>query len=326
MRRWIILLLAVLALVAAADALTWQLITDQMLRGWGEFVAAKRAEGWRVAAAAPQISGFPRAARLRVDDVEMAHDAKPVAGGASFGAQTIDIEWSFLQPRDIVLRPGGAMHARLGAGPDIDITAASLSLRRALSHADLWLLGSAIQMTTPTGPVGVGALNVHVAQPDRAHPEATSLTLALDGIDLPPDSRLTMLSPHVDHIDFSVIRDGRALTVPTFTMAWGKLLLSGQGDVQLDAQDQPAGQARLRLSGALELLDSLTASGQIAARDAATAKTVLTLLQRPGADGKPAVELPLKLQNRLLTVGGFPVVKLPELHLPPLAPATQTLQ
>jgi hypothetical protein len=60
-------------------------------------------------------------------------------------------------------------------------------------------------------------------------------------------------------------------------------------------------------------LDALAEARLIAPRAATAAKAVLALLQRPQPDGKPAVQLPLTLQDRTLALGRIPLARLPEL-------------
>jgi hypothetical protein len=320
MRRWIVLLFAALALLGATDVLAWQILTARMRGAWAGFVASSRAEGWRIAAGEPRAEGFPFAARLRIAGVEIAHDTLPLPGGMSYGAEIVQVELKFTAPTHIVLRPTGAMHLRLGVGPDIDFTAQDLVLRAAFARSEADLAGLKLQATTPIGPITVGELHASLITPEPGNPPSGSLRLALDAIDLPPDSKATLIAARLDHAALDASLDNAILTVRSLALAWGQLSLTGQGKLQPDAQGQPSGEAKLHLSGALETIDTLTTAGQIAPRDAATAKTVLALLQRPGPDGKQAVELPLKLRDRLLSVGGFPVTRLPVLQLPIAAP------
>ncbi len=326
MRRWVFIGFAVLTLLAVTDVLAWQTLTMRMQASWQGYVAQRRAEGWRVAAGEPVKEGFPLAARLRIADVEFAHDSLPIPGGMSFGAETLVLEVPFIAPTHLLIKPQQAMHLRVGVGPDVDFTATDLTMRGAFAGREADISGTGLQIASPLGPIGVAQITAQVNGQLHPTPPDGTLVMAADGIDVPPNSKAALIGARVDHADLDVAVSNNVVTVRGLTLAWGQLGLTGQGTLRADALGQPSGDAKLRLSGALETIDSLTKAGQIAPRDAQTAKTVLAFLQHPGPDGKPAVEMPLKLHDRVLTVGGFPLIRLPELHLPYGAGATTAPQ
>ncbi len=321
MRRWIAVILAVASLLAIVDIVAWQVLTRQMRTAWSSFVARHRADGWQVAAGEPVAEGFPLAARLRIADVEISHDSKPIAAGMSAGAQTLLMELPLLWPTHIAFIPQGLLHLRLGSGPDIDFTAQSLALRGALGGGAFDLNGAGLQAATLLGPVVIGTAEAHLALHSRQEPPGGALQLTLKQIGLPQQSRIVALGQSVNMLAFDVTVDAGRMTLQSLNLDWGKLSASGRGSLQTDAQGQPAGDVKLQVFGASETLDALTTSGDVAQRDAGNAKMVLGLLQRTGPDGRVFVDLPLKLANRVLSIGGFPVMRMPELHLPALQSA-----
>ena len=316
MRRWIAIIAAALLLLAVADVVAWQVLTARMRLAWDDFVAQHRAAGWQIAAGTPVAGGFPLVARLRITDVEMAHDSKPFPGGISYGAETLDLEVPFTAPTHFVIRPQGAMHLRVGTLPDTDFTATSMVLRGALAGGAADLSGTGLQIATSVGPVGIGTLTSSLIT------QSGDLTVAANAIAMPEGSRATVIANTLDHAGFDVTLHNRVLTIRAVTLNWGKLAVTGQGQFQPDGQLQPAGEAQVQLFGGPETVDDLSRAGQLPPQTAQNVKLILGLLQRQGPDGKPMVQVPIKVVNRTLTVGGFPVMRLPEVQLPIAAAQT----
>jgi hypothetical protein len=318
MRRWIAVIIAVLALVIATDVVAWQILTTRMRASWDGFVARQRAMGWQVAAAVPVAEGFPLAARLRIEGVEISHDSKPIAFGISAGAETLLLEVPFFLPTHIAYKPQGALHLRVGRGPDITFTADDLALRAALRARAFSLDGVSIQAVTPLGVVVVGGVHAQLTLHNAQEVQGGELALVFDRISVPPETSIALMSPTIDQFALDLSLETTILTLRSVSLDWGKLNMTGQGNIEPDGKGQPAGDLKLHISGASDALDSLVLAGQIAQRDANNVKMVLGLLQRTGPDGRVLVELPLKLTDRLLTIGGFPVMRVPEVHLPAL--------
>jgi hypothetical protein len=69
-----------------------------------------------------------------------------------------------------------------------------------------------------------------------------------------------------------------------------------------------------RIQGYEAALDRLAADRAIPAHTAATAKIVLQALARSGSEGVPTLVAPLSIQDRMLSVGPVPLLRLPPLH------------
>jgi hypothetical protein len=108
------------------------------------------------------------------------------------------------------------------------------------------------------------------------------------------------------------------LDVSQLQLRWGTLALNATASLGLDAQLQPTGSGKLRISGHAAALDTLAGAGVVPENTANAAKGILALAARPtGPDGAPEVELPLSLQRRTLAVRQFPLVQLPAVTWPP---------
>ena len=112
---------------------------------------------------------------------------------------------------------------------------------------------------------------------------------------------------------------GGALTVRDFSLIWGPLAVGAAGRLVLDRAMQPAGEATARILGYTAALDALVAHGSIGPGAATAAKAVLMLLAHPAATpgAPPEVDVPLRLEDRTLSVGSIPLLEVPALSWPP---------
>jgi hypothetical protein len=102
---------------------------------------------------------------------------------------------------------------------------------------------------------------------------------------------------------------GGRIDVPALTLRWGPLTIAGTAQIGLDGQVQPAGQARLQVTGAAEVLDALGRARLLPPGQAAAARAVLGLLAI-AAHGGP-VPIGVTLADRTLSVAQFPLLRLP---------------
>ncbi len=110
---------------------------------------------------------------------------------------------------------------------------------------------------------------------------------------------------------------GGAFLVQRLALGYGPLGLSGNGRFGLDERLQPSGEAQVQVLGYAETLKTLTASHVMTAHAAQAIGAVLALLARPPeGGGAPEVDAAVSLQNRTLTVAGFPLVQLSPITWP----------
>ena len=89
------------------------------------------------------------------------------------------------------------------------------------------------------------------------------------------------------------------------------------GTLALDDQLQPMGSGNARLVGYAETLDRLAAAAILSKSAATAAKAMLSLMAGTGEGDEPsAVDVPLTLQYRTLSMRQVPLVRLPELDWP----------
>ena len=110
---------------------------------------------------------------------------------------------------------------------------------------------------------------------------------------------------------------GGSLAISHLTMGWGPLGLTSSATLALDEQLQPMGSGSGRVIGYAPALDRLAAGGILTKSAATAAKAVLSLMAGAGDPDQPsAVDVPLTLQYRTLSMRQVPLVRLPELDWP----------
>ena len=115
--------------------------------------------------------------------------------------------------------------------------------------------------------------------------------------------------------------DGGRVVLSRVQAAWGPLDVTGSASLTLDDLLQPAGSAELRLTGWSEALDAMVAGGTMPGGVAVAARAVLGLMARtPEGGGPSVVALPLLLQERTLSAGHIPLLRLPALAWPGAPP------
>ncbi|MCQ4162811.1 DUF2125 domain-containing protein [Roseomonas sp. GC11] len=308
-----------LGLLAAGHALAWTLITRKMearFLGWAE---ARRAQGWEVAHGPPRRGGWPFAATLELPGWRLALPQGPVLQGEALRLSLSPGHWDRL-----LLCLEGAQNLRIGTA-ELPFRAhalvASLPL---LGQGDVPLRGEALQLGPPSGAVSIARLEgtlegveaarrlrlalrgiaLPVATPMGPEIAAATLDAALNG-PVPPPAPLAQRA--------AAWRDaGGALELRGLTLQWGGATASLAATLGLDAALQPAGSGTLRLAGAEHVLDALVQAGVVPQRNAALARGLLPLMQRPDpAGGPPVLEVPVALENRGLSVARLNLGRVP---------------
>ncbi len=309
----------VIGLVALAllDTALWYAAEMQMRASWRNTLAQAAVDGWHVTSGEAHAEGWPTAARLRVDGLEMSRDdGRILAGGIGFGAQSLLLDLPFTLPLRLTIRPQGAQHLRVGLLPDSELSEGDLVLRTALDGGFANLATENMVWSVQPAPLALGHLVAELHQNRGAHPAQGSLVATLDGLDISVLAQRFGLQGLIAHAGLDIgLQDG-IVTLRDFAITWGKLAVNGNATMHADAAGQPAGEGKVVITGADEMLAELAAAGRITPQNAQTATLILRMLQRTGQDGRSVVELPLSVRDRAVTVAQFPVARLPPMNLP----------
>jgi hypothetical protein len=340
-RRLLIVALAILAVLAVAHTALWMIATARLqdeLAGWQ---MRRRAAGWTAAAGQPVRAGWPFAAAVRLADPVLAGGDKDVPGGLSWHAGEAELAIALLRPDVLRVRLSGQQRLRLSTLPEFGFAADRFELTIPLnaSSADrgpLDLAATGLQVALSTGALDIAAIALHADTWPAAPPgqAALAVTCTAETINLPPlrHARPWPIGSHIAAASFEAAltgpwpgagdvalraaswRDaGGKLEVRRLALAWGALGLSASATAALDEQMQPMGAATARVQGYDAALHALVSSGVLGTRVAQAIGGVLGLLARPAEQGgAPQVEVPITLDNRTLSLGPFPLVRLRE--------------
>jgi len=105
--------------------------------------------------------------------------------------------------------------------------------------------------------------------------------------------------------------EGGTLEVLRLNLRWGDLDVEGKGTLALDGDMQPMGALATSIRGYKSVLEALAEKGVIKASHATTAKVILGLLAKRGADGRNTLSAPLTVQERKLNIGPIHLLDLP---------------
>lgn len=106
---------------------------------------------------------------------------------------------------------------------------------------------------------------------------------------------------------------GGTLETNRIHIAYGPLLIQGNGTLALDGDLQPVGAFSTRIQGFFETLEALRRARIIRRPDASMAKVVLGMLMKhPKNGGPPTISLPLTIQDQALFAGPVRLINLPK--------------
>jgi hypothetical protein len=352
-KYWLVVLAIPLVLVTG-DFLYWRTVTARLNAGLQQWVAAQAAQGWEISLDKPSLSGWPRAAMVRVPNMTLHHAGPALPGDVTVASDDVVLSVSLFTPDSLRLSLLGPTHVRLGqeprgdaraAGQDLVLTGDDASLSIPMTESgplSAAFHGSGLRLGPAAGAwqVTVGLLNAAVTfaanpSPDQSEPSArfamTAEAIALPaGFKWPLGSHISSLSldgelngplPKTRDITrwAEAWRDGGgSLEIKHLAVGWGPLGLASSATIALDEQLQPMGSGSGRIVGYADTLDRLAAGGVMTKSAATAAKAVLSLLAgTTDADEPSAVDVPLTLQYRTLSMRQVPLVRLPELDWPP---------
>ena len=354
LRRRLLLLLVLTPLLAiGAEALLWLFAGRQVEAAFHAWISARRAEGWRVSAGRESLAGWPFAAVVTVAGFAISGGENLHPGGLSWRTDGLALQLNLLAPRRLVLVPAGRQRIRLFGGPAIALVAARITAiiplvapnRVKIDAHDARFgapdrnpnLVTARQITFDGSRASPGIPGPNPAADAQAS-ERSQLALKLDATELAvPEARLPALGRKIALLSVSAVLkgplpsgpswavglgawrgQGGTLAIRDLSLVWGPLAIGASGRLALDAAMQPAGQGTARIIGYTATLDALASEGDIGKGAATAAKAVLTLLARPSttAGAPPEVDVPLRLEDRTVSVGQIPLFKLPAVTWP----------
>ena len=108
---------------------------------------------------------------------------------------------------------------------------------------------------------------------------------------------------------------GGTLELADFSLVWGPLQIAGNGTLAVDDALQPIGAFTAQITGLDRLVTLLEKTGQMRPQQAAIARIALAVFTRaPANGGAPQARVPVSIQNRQLSVGPIPLIRLPVIN------------
>jgi hypothetical protein len=322
-----IAILLALAALAGGWALWWHLAAGQFARSIDLWIAARKAEGYKIEAVRDPVAGFPFRLKTRI--------AAPAAaagdGSWSWAGPDLAIEAPAWSPLSIAFTMPGS-HRVTARDHRYDVQAQDakglLSLAADGRLDRLTLTASGIDARNEDKPAATirqlhAVFGEPVRDPDAAVAASLTFDIAVETIALPPNPHLALGSA-IDHIatagrlegppprgldaaSLGAWRDaGGAVDFDLVAFAWGPLSLSGNGTFSLDDQLRPLAAATTSVRGAPETLQALADAGLMKPNDAQLAALGLSLL----ADSNGRVTMSLTAQDGELSSGPIRLAKL----------------
>ncbi|MBX9635686.1 MAG: DUF2125 domain-containing protein [Magnetospirillum sp.] len=330
-RRILAIFAVALAVAGSGYTAYWFHVAGLLRNSLESWAGHRRSQGWTVSWSQMETGGYPWHVRVELHDPLLVN---PHGLRWSTGQLTGNVDpfnWTHLRldapGRHLLDAPGGRL----------DLTAVSaraeinLDLKGTLEDATLLISGLNAAGIGPE-PLTMAGLAVTwdplpVAKPDHTTAtvrfSATAHGIMLPALaNLPLDRRVT-LAEITGRIMGAIPEDAPARALPRWsadggtveldhvTLEWEPLALEGDGTLALDPQGQILAALSAHVRGFGPLMDRLAEAGTITADAANTAKTVLALMAKPDAKGRPAVPVPVSLQDGALFLGPAQVAKMP---------------
>ena len=106
---------------------------------------------------------------------------------------------------------------------------------------------------------------------------------------------------------------GGTIELDSMAVRWGELGVTGSGTVTLDREMQPEGAFSGAIQGYDELMSAFSEAGLLRAGDARLARVALSLLAKPGPNGKPQIATSFTIQDGEMFLGPAKLGKAPHI-------------
>ena len=343
-RRIIAAFLVCAALLAAAYTAYWFHVAGLVGKAVVQWSDQQRAAGWQVAYDRLEMAGFPLQLTVRLDGPSLT-----APGGLGWRADSLTARaWPFRLGRLTLAAPG--RHRLSFGGETAVLTAAGLTADLRLDSAGRLrrLRATARSVAVQdTGDPAAGADELSLsldqvasAAPLTARSPVLTFAAAAAGLRLPPLPGLTLCrriaaaslsgqvrgplppappgkpeSPLDTLARWSAA--GGTVTVDHLSLDWQPLGLDASGTLALDRRLQPLAAFCAQVRGYAQLMDRLAEARMVDRGAANAAKLMLSLMARPDSQGRPAVPVPLTVQDGLLWLGPARIGAVPPIPWPP---------
>jgi hypothetical protein len=331
-----LVILAVLLVLAGAYAVYWHIVAGQIEDGVVAWAESARADKVEVSWDKIHVTGFPMAFRVELETATLRDGA--VIPSPEFRIPSISgtagpwdfADWQLAVPQGFTADIAGA-----GERAPVKLTAQTAEGSVSIGAEGGWAVWLRLRdaAVEAAARVRVSTTDAWVTlPPDRPRGHADpKLALAVNArqVDLPV--AIGPLGDRIDELDFGATvkgaiptgkmseaaaawRDaGGTVELDKLRLKWGALGATAAGTMALDPELQLTGAFSGAIQGYDTILTALVESGRMRATDAGLARIALSLLARPGPDGKPEIKTAFTIQNGQMFLGPARLGKAPHL-------------
>ena len=340
--RFLFLAGAILGGLLAYYAL-WSHLIGRVEQAAMDFVAAERRQGHLAEIGAMRRGGFPYRLSLRLENVALGEKPQGDKAGWKLQADTAIAHVQLWNFQHVIFELPGrqSLTWQDAAGQKHQLSWQAQESARAslvLDAADTWQRVAIdlrkLRFDTDAGanPVAEAErLQIHLRR--EANQNSRDIALQIANLSLPADwdgplGRQVADVKLIGRLDGAWFGDdlaeklrnwrdsGGVLECDTLSLRWGKLSIAGDASLALDKNFRLLGAMGGKLHGAAAGIDALAAIGRMKPEEARAAKQALALMEKPDAEGKPHLPLPITAQDGRLSIANVPLFA-----LPPLIPA-----
>lgn len=331
--RGLIIFIAILILVSTGYATWWYLLVDQTRHQLDVWFADMRAAGHEITYQDIQITGFPSRITIDLENLQFTH-----ANGQWHvdvpHAQAYGTPWQLDRVDGSVSVPVSIEHRYQDRVDTYSVASAINDFVVTLSDQgaiNLTMTEAVIAGSTISQPIKIDTFSANLMGGDasmflRASLNANGITLpnpefspfgeniASLQTDIDVLVRPTGVGPFSEQMDIWR-RSGGAVEVRRLSVRHGVLGLDGDGTITLDQNLQPEGAFGASVIGFNPAVDALVAKGFVKEPEGRLAKAALGLFAKAPVGGGPKqIDVPLTIQDRKLTVGPFPLMRVPRVY------------
>jgi hypothetical protein len=337
------LILAIVLLLVLFGAYTafWFIVAGRIEDGAAQWAASARDQGIAASWSSILVGGYPLAFRVELRGATLRDEASnPPVELRAASLSAVARPWAFrvwrlAAPEGLNVIAGNAASpvARIGARAAEGAVSAG-----AEGGAAFWLTLHDATGEAPAEPFGKLAATtadlwlILPASPPQTHSERNvGVAADLRGLAVPVAAAfggpiddlafgITMMGPIASGPPRQAAeawrRAGGTAELDRIHLAWGGLRVSGSGTLALDEQLQPMVALSGSFSGVDQLMAALVAAGRMRAGDARLARVALTMLAKPGPDGKPEIATSFTIQNGEMYLGPAKLGPAPRINWP----------
>lgn len=334
-RRVLAIFVVALAVAGLGYTAYWFHVAGLLRKGLESWADHRRADGWTVEWSAMTTGGYPLHVRLELDSPHLANGRGLAWEADRLTGHADPFNWTRLR----LAAPG--RHQLDGPGGRLDLTMVSaraelnLDINGVLQDTTvlvegLTATGATVEPLTIAGlalvwdPLPATAAVNHATASVRFSATAHGILLpAFPGLPLDRHVTLAEITGRImgtlpkGSLAESLPRwsaDGGTVELDHVTLEWEPLALEADGTIALDPQGQPLAALAARMRGFGPLMDRLAETGTMEPSAANAAKMVLSLMAKPDSKGRPAVPVPISLQDGTLFLGPAQVTKVPPIR------------